>query len=817
MPESVYCHACTVTTSSEARYSNAGDRVCPSCESDFVEITEVPAAQTQPVPNARAGRQRPANTAQGGGRNHGFHRHFTTPGGHNVHLHVVTSMGGLPGPLESLLTNAEPADLAALLQNMQGVTLRPFSLPPGVSPADYGPNGGAAFDDLMLQLMEAHEPQASPTSRDTLSALPRRKVKPAGATSEGLSNTPSDQPAACACGEPCSVCHDGMEEGLEVVELPCQHCYHEDCITAWLKDHNTCPVCRKELPVDQELQRQQQQERQQRLQQEVQRQPAGLQSLFGALNPFHLFGGQNGHGAGQPVHTGGTGHDAHAPIQNYTSAPAATEAAVSGPDRLPVGTVERLEGVQTALRELEARLLHQISAIGNGAEMYVDRATLQARLAEVQAQNGRLQDIADNAMEMLQDPSSHSPRDRSRVGEFHDHVQALDALMRHNTAADNHHEGSEDEDDDGADSSHEHDSRSEEDSPPALMPHEAPERAHDDNDDMPSLVTSDDSDGDSLPDLDHSDADSFPQEHYGSGDSLPDLEADHNSHSYGSEASEVYEDAEDSDEYEETDELPALVDFPPPMFPSAVNGGQVVGPNTPLDLDQQAAVDDLSHELDVADALAASVRLVADEAVFGDMLQMPAAEVHHLGARNPPIDISDAQDSAPSHSSLSERRVVQRINSQSTPQNPAGPSQAQPSGLALAAAPISNPAGVILNQRELSQEGINVDLPRTASVKPELDSNDDKQAELHSHPLTTTPSRKRSFTPAEASSSFDVPTLQHASPDGNARLADGGGAEEGQRSGGLLGGLVPGPVQWAARGAGRLMGSLLRRNSSNRR
>lgn len=105
-----------------------------------------------------------------------------------------------------------------------------------MSPADYGPNGGAAFDDLMLQLMEAHQPQASPTSRDTLSALPRRKVRPAGAVSEGFSNTPSDQPAACACGEPCSVCHDGMEEGLEVVELPCQHCYHEDCITAWLKD-----------------------------------------------------------------------------------------------------------------------------------------------------------------------------------------------------------------------------------------------------------------------------------------------------------------------------------------------------------------------------------------------------------------------------------------------------------------------------------------------------------------------------------------------------------------------------------------------------
>lgn len=43
MPESVFCHGCMATTTSEAQYSNAGDRVCPACESDFIEISEVPA------------------------------------------------------------------------------------------------------------------------------------------------------------------------------------------------------------------------------------------------------------------------------------------------------------------------------------------------------------------------------------------------------------------------------------------------------------------------------------------------------------------------------------------------------------------------------------------------------------------------------------------------------------------------------------------------------------------------------------------------------------------------------------------------------
>ncbi len=57
--------------------------------------------------------------------------------------------------------------------------------------------------------------------------------------------------------------------------------------------------------------------------------------------------------------------------------------------------------------------------------MYVDRATLEARLTEVQAQNGRLQDIADNAMEMLQDPSSHSPRGRSRLEDLQHAIHAV--------------------------------------------------------------------------------------------------------------------------------------------------------------------------------------------------------------------------------------------------------------------------------------------------------------------------------------------------------------------------------------------------------
>ena len=109
-------------------------------------------------------------------------------------------------------------------------------------------------------------------------------------------------------------------------------------------------MCRKELPVDQELQQQQQQERQQRFQQEVQRQPAGLQSLFSALNPFHLFSGGP---AGPPgLHTRDS--LAHVAARHGNGAAAAAQAVPpANSNRMPAGTMERFEVVQTSLRELE--------------------------------------------------------------------------------------------------------------------------------------------------------------------------------------------------------------------------------------------------------------------------------------------------------------------------------------------------------------------------------------------------------------------------------------------------------------------------------
>ncbi|MBA0602647.1 hypothetical protein Golax_000799 [Gossypium laxum] len=48
----------------------------------------------------------------------------------------------------------------------------------------------------------------------------------------------------------CAICLEDIEIGNEAKEMPCEHKFHDGCIIPWLELHNSCPVCRFQLPLD---------------------------------------------------------------------------------------------------------------------------------------------------------------------------------------------------------------------------------------------------------------------------------------------------------------------------------------------------------------------------------------------------------------------------------------------------------------------------------------------------------------------------------------------------------------------------------------
>lgn len=45
----------------------------------------------------------------------------------------------------------------------------------------------------------------------------------------------------------CMICMDGYRHGDVVCKTRCAHIFHKDCVEEWMKKHNRCPLCRKDL------------------------------------------------------------------------------------------------------------------------------------------------------------------------------------------------------------------------------------------------------------------------------------------------------------------------------------------------------------------------------------------------------------------------------------------------------------------------------------------------------------------------------------------------------------------------------------------
>jgi hypothetical protein len=53
--------------------------------------------------------------------------------------------------------------------------------------------------------------------------------------------------------EDCIICPDKLNNGDEIMYLPCAHVFHKKCIKEWFKKSNTCPCCRGISTADPDL------------------------------------------------------------------------------------------------------------------------------------------------------------------------------------------------------------------------------------------------------------------------------------------------------------------------------------------------------------------------------------------------------------------------------------------------------------------------------------------------------------------------------------------------------------------------------------
>jgi len=145
-------------------------------------------------------------------------------------------------------------------------------------------NGATGQDNLFLQVVQARCPEGRNLTQRELKAIKKSKL----ANYDELSRFANEQsklsqqfpdeigtietneqipmqeaPAEITdesdlkrnCIEPsqvgCAVCLENIEIGAWYKKLPgCDHCFHASCIDLWLSTRATCPICRREIFID---------------------------------------------------------------------------------------------------------------------------------------------------------------------------------------------------------------------------------------------------------------------------------------------------------------------------------------------------------------------------------------------------------------------------------------------------------------------------------------------------------------------------------------------------------------------------------------
>ncbi|KAK7320225.1 hypothetical protein RJT34_04961 [Clitoria ternatea] len=203
-PPQYFCYQCNRTVS----ISHPSDLVCPNCNGGFIEEVENPISNTPhlyDLPTLFGGDADAFNPLV-------FLQNYIQTmraGGANVQFVIDNSVSGDPSGAFRLPTNLNLGD---------------YFFGPGL--------------EQLIQHLAENDPNrygTPPASKTAIEGLPNIFI------SEDLLASDSSQ---------CAVCKDTFELRESAKQMPCKHIYHSDCILPWLELHNSCPVCRYELPTD---------------------------------------------------------------------------------------------------------------------------------------------------------------------------------------------------------------------------------------------------------------------------------------------------------------------------------------------------------------------------------------------------------------------------------------------------------------------------------------------------------------------------------------------------------------------------------------
>jgi len=81
------------------------------------------------------------------------------------------------------------------------------------------------------------------TSKNESQSAPPQAASSATARKEAAEDMGEDT-GETAEGEVCSVCLSAYDACDLLIRLPCEHLFHEQCISRWLQQDGSCPQCR---------------------------------------------------------------------------------------------------------------------------------------------------------------------------------------------------------------------------------------------------------------------------------------------------------------------------------------------------------------------------------------------------------------------------------------------------------------------------------------------------------------------------------------------------------------------------------------------